>query len=114
MPSIELCFEEAYIVSNQKEAEAMAEKRKKKRQLLGILTADGNGKTISIKLPQSAQISAGAQVEVYLDADGAVILKPQPQRINIWDTEFVQNYDFARDKKLIGTPDDMGKTGKEI
>ena len=89
-------------------------KRTSARKLLGVLTADQIGEKITVTLPTTANISAGAQIAAYLDADGTVILRPQPEHINIWDTEFVQNYDFERDKAIIGTPDDMGKVGKEI
>ncbi|WDF82830.1 hypothetical protein PQ472_00900 [Lacticaseibacillus pabuli] len=93
----------------------MTEKTKKSDlERAGTFTVGRVGNSLKVTIPTSAHIREGEQLTLYLEANGTLVYRPKKRHVSIWDTDFVNHYDFDADKKAIGTSDDVKHVGKEL
>lgn len=81
----------------------MTSEHQAKRKALGTFTAEQVGDALKITIPTSANIKPGTLLVAYLEPDGSLVYQPKPEKqLNFWDSDFVQNHNFAADQAIIG------------
>lgn len=81
---------------------------------VGTFTVERVGDSLKVTIPTSAHIQEGEQLTLYLANNGSLVYRPKKTHISVWDTDFVDDYDFDADKEVIETSDDYKRIGKEL
>ena len=89
-------------------------KEKNNSQSYGNFIVRKTGNSLSLTIPKKANIAEGTEFQLSINSAGQLVFTPEKKHVNIWHTDKAKNHDFEADKKIVGTPDDFGKVGREL